>query len=112
MASISESKILDTAKNARQEMITHNAHQISRIYPDGWRQDSSNFDPAVAWSMGCHMICMNYQTWDAPMRLNFAKFRANGGCGYVLKPDWQRRAEAAATTGTSEAPLPPNGSPP
>ena len=26
------------------------------------------------------------QTWDLGMRLNFAKFQLNGGCGYVLKP--------------------------
>ena len=52
------------------------------------QQDSSNIDASVlmaAWSMGCHMVCLNFQTWDLPMRLNFAKFLANGSSGYVLK---------------------------
>ena len=52
-------------------------------------------DPTPAWSMGCSMACMNYQTWDLGMRLNFARFRLNGGCGYVLKPQWMRDAQWA-----------------
>lgn len=32
------------------------------------------------------MVALNFQTYDAPMQLNYGKFSANGGCGYVLKP--------------------------
>ncbi|CAF0911284.1 unnamed protein product [Didymodactylos carnosus] len=31
---------------------------------------------------------MNYQTFDEHMRLNYGRFLDNGGCGYVLKPDF------------------------
>lgn len=32
------------------------------------------------------MVALNWQTDGAPMQLNQGKFRANGGCGYLLKP--------------------------
>lgn len=34
------------------------------------------------------MVALNYQTGDKPMQLNQAKFRDNGNCGYLLKPDF------------------------
>jgi len=52
------------------------------------------------------MVCLNYQTWDLPMRLNFAKFLLNGCCGYVLKPaclSVQGEAAAAASSSASPA---------
>lgn len=39
------------------------------------------------------MIALNYQTPDKPMQLNQAKFRDNGGCGFVLKPEFMMRDE-------------------
>jgi hypothetical protein len=53
-----------------------------------------------------HQVCLNFQTWDLPMRLNFAKFLANGSCGFVLKPPGMRRAaleKAAAASGGGAA---------
>ena len=88
IASISETRIKTQYKDevGRASMVVHNSLALTRIYPDGIRQDSSNMDPSIAWSMGCHMVCLNYQTWDLYMRLNFAKFLLNGSCGYILKP--------------------------
>lgn len=40
----------------------------------------------LAWSVGCQMVALNFQTSDAPLKLNDGRFRENGGCGYVLKP--------------------------
>ena len=40
----------------RSAMLRHNTLQLTRTYPDGFRQDSSNLDPSLAWSMGCHMV--------------------------------------------------------
>lgn len=60
--------------------------QISRVYPKGQRLDSSNFNPVPFWNVGSQMIALNYQTPDKPMQLNQAKFRDNGACGYILKP--------------------------
>lgn len=43
------------------------------------------------WNSGCQMVALNYQTGDKAMQLNYAKFRENGNCGYLLKPDFMFR---------------------
>lgn len=61
--------------------------QFSRVYPK-YRLDSSNYNPINIWNTGCQMVALNYQTGSKPMQLNQAKFRDNGNCGYLLKPDF------------------------
>lgn len=39
------------------------------------------------------MVALNFQTPDLPMQLNQGKFEYNGGCGYLLKPDFMRRKD-------------------
>lgn len=39
------------------------------------------------------MVSLNFQTSDLPMQLNQGKFEYNGNCGYLLKPDFMRRAD-------------------
>lgn len=39
------------------------------------------------------IVSLNYQTAGSAMRLNDGKFRDNGGCGYLLKPEVLRRPE-------------------
>uniref|UniRef100_A0A1I8FR54 Phosphoinositide phospholipase C n=1 Tax=Macrostomum lignano TaxID=282301 RepID=A0A1I8FR54_9PLAT len=66
---------------------------MSRIYPRGNRVDSSNFMPQIFWNAGCQMVALNFQTPDLAMQLNQGKFEYNGNCGYLLKPDFMRRAD-------------------
>merc|ERR1712002_663984 len=40
------------------------------------------------WGCGSQMVSLNYQTGDKPMQVNQARFLDNGGCGYVLRPDY------------------------
>lgn len=40
------------------------------------------------WNSGCQMVALNYQTGDKSMQLNQAKFKENGNCGYLLKPEF------------------------
>eukprot|EP00999_Lentomonas_sp_LEN2_P002896 NODE_75_length_2456_cov_88.420781_g54_i0.p1 GENE.NODE_75_length_2456_cov_88.420781_g54_i0~~NODE_75_length_2456_cov_88.420781_g54_i0.p1 ORF type:complete len:664 (-),score=98.03 NODE_75_length_2456_cov_88.420781_g54_i0:17-2008(-) len=85
--SISENqarKILASKDPARYVHL--NKRIFSRIFPAGYRVDSSNFDPHIMWNLGCQMACLNYQTNSLPMQMNEGKFRQNGRCGYVLKP--------------------------
>lgn len=37
------------------------------------------------------MVALNYQTPDKAMQINQSKFRLNGGCGYLLRPDFMFR---------------------
>jgi phosphatidylinositol phospholipase C, gamma-1 len=62
--------------------------QFSRVYPKGQRIDSSNYNPIPMWNSGCQMVALNYQTADKPMQINTAKFKENGGCGYILRPEF------------------------
>jgi phosphatidylinositol phospholipase C delta len=65
---------------------TINKNCFTRTYPRGTRIDSSNYNPQPGWNIGAQVVALNYQTSDFPMRLNRAKFLANGRCGYLLKP--------------------------
>lgn len=90
MHSISEpkiSKILE--KDDQQALLWHeyNSRHMTRTYPAGSRVDSSNYSPIRAWSVGCQLVALNFQTPDAPLTINYGRFHENGGCGYVLKPD-------------------------
>ncbi|XP_017062298.1 1-phosphatidylinositol 4,5-bisphosphate phosphodiesterase gamma-1 [Drosophila ficusphila] len=73
-----------------QLFLSYHRNQISRVYPKGQRLDSSNFNPMPFWNIGSQMIALNYQTGDKAMQLNQAKFRNNGGCGYILKPPFMK----------------------
>lgn len=64
----------------------YNVSHMSRIYPAGTRIDSSNYNPVVAWSSGCQLVALNFQSDDPPMTINDGLFLQNGGCGYVHKP--------------------------
>ena len=87
MHSFSENKVRSHSRHrAAYRWIVHNQTHMSRTYPAGARVDSSNYNPLLAWSMGCQMVSLNFQTQDAFLRLNDGRFRENGDCGYVLKP--------------------------
>ncbi|XP_020627928.1 1-phosphatidylinositol 4,5-bisphosphate phosphodiesterase zeta-1-like [Orbicella faveolata] len=66
---------------------------IVRTYPKGSRVDSSNYNPQVMWNAGIQMVAINFQKPDSGMHLNQGKFRKNGGCGYILKPNSLRDRE-------------------
>ncbi|KAG8331176.1 hypothetical protein J6590_046501 [Homalodisca vitripennis] len=68
--------------------LKYHQFQFSRVYPKGQRIDSSNYNPVPIWNTGCQMVALNYQTPDKAMQLNQSKFRLNGNCGYVLRPDF------------------------
>ncbi|KAL3276024.1 hypothetical protein HHI36_020754 [Cryptolaemus montrouzieri] len=77
----------------RQFFLKYHQFQFSRVYPKGQRIDSSNYNPVNLWNCGSQMVALNYQTGDKPMQLNQAKFRDNGFCGYLLKPDFMLRSD-------------------
>ena len=87
MHSFSENKVRSRCRQKLADMFTlFNQTHMSRTYPAGSRLDSSNYNPLLAWSTGCQMVALNFQTQDAFLRLNDGRFRENGNCGYVLKP--------------------------
>ncbi|GFR09230.1 1-phosphatidylinositol 4,5-bisphosphate phosphodiesterase beta-4 [Trichonephila clavata] len=93
MSSFAETAALGYLKSQAIEFVNYNKRQMSRIYPKGTRADSSNYMPQIFWNAGCQMVALNFQTSDLPMQLNQGKFEYNGGCGYLLKPDFMRRPD-------------------
>ncbi|RWS29944.1 1-phosphatidylinositol 4:5-bisphosphate phosphodiesterase-like protein, partial [Leptotrombidium deliense] len=93
MSSFAETAALGYLKSQAIEFVNYNKRQLSRIYPKGTRADSSNYLPQIFWNAGCQMVALNFQTSDLPMQLNQGKFEYNGGCGYLLKPDFMRRKD-------------------
>jgi len=87
-------KILSDTQTA-QDFVKYNTKQISRIYPSKRRQDSSNLKIVEPWCAGCQIVALNYQTEDRQNHLNRSIFRANGGCGYILKPKFLRDPKIA-----------------
>ena len=85
MNEASLNKILSRNPDSLSLWKKYNQTHITRIYPNGSRVDSSNFSPLLAWSLGCQMASLNFQTADSPLIINDGLFRQNGGCGYALK---------------------------
>ena len=86
--SFSESKLRSLSrKTNRRKWAVYNHSHMSRVYPAGSRVDSSNYLPILPWSVGTQLVALNFQTVDANLLLNDGRFRENGNCGYVLKPN-------------------------
>ncbi|XP_054114681.1 1-phosphatidylinositol 4,5-bisphosphate phosphodiesterase eta-2 isoform X14 [Callithrix jacchus] len=87
VSSFSETKAQQILQQKPVQYLRFNQQQLSRIYPSSYRVDSSNYNPQPFWNAGCQMVALNYQSEGRMLQLNRAKFSANGGCGYVLKPE-------------------------
>jgi hypothetical protein len=88
MHSIGESKITKILnKGWGSDWRKYNQYRMTRTYPAGFRLDSSNYNPTVAWAMGCQLVALNFQTPDTPLFLNDGRFRQAGSSGYVMKPE-------------------------
>ncbi|KOS17097.1 1-phosphatidylinositol 4 [Escovopsis weberi] len=74
-------------KDEKMALDIHNMRYLMRVYPDGTRLASSNFDPLLYWRRGVQMAALNWQTFDLGMQLNQAMFAGGtDSSGYVLKP--------------------------
>ncbi|KAE8595388.1 hypothetical protein XENTR_v10015718 [Xenopus tropicalis] len=94
MSSLAEDKALKLANDSGNKFIKHNTRQLTRIYPDGFRTDSSNYGPVELWNVGCQIVALNFQTPCPEMDLYQGRFQDNGACGYVLKPQFLRQSDS------------------
>ncbi|KAM9316036.1 1-phosphatidylinositol 4,5-bisphosphate phosphodiesterase eta-1 [Gastrophryne carolinensis] len=84
--SFSETRAHQVVQQKSEQFMLYNQKQLTRVYPSAYRIDSSNFNPVPYWNSGIQLVALNYQTEGRMMELNRAKFKVNGNCGYVLKP--------------------------
>ena len=82
----------------RRAVARHNMRYMMRVYPNGWRVASTNFDPLKYWRRGVQMVALNWQTYDLGMQMNDAMFAAGTDqSGYVLKPSELREIKMIPT---------------
>ncbi|CAI0540680.1 unnamed protein product, partial [Linum tenue] len=86
--SLSEQKLEKAAENHGEEVIRFTQKNLLRVYPKGTRLTSSNYNPFIGWMHGAQMVAFNMQGYDKHLWTMQGMFRANGGCGYVKKPDF------------------------
>ena len=80
MCSLPEARVENYSnKKHAEKLLQFNRHQLCRVYPQGTRINSSNYDPVPLWNNGCQMIALNYQTPDTAMQLNTARFKVSDG---------------------------------
>ncbi|XP_076915261.1 phosphoinositide phospholipase C 4-like [Bidens hawaiensis] len=86
--SLAEQELERAVERHQQQIIRFTQKNILRIYPKGTRFTSSNYKPLIGWLHGAQMIAFNMQGYGRALWLMHGMFRANGGCGYVKKPDF------------------------
>jgi len=91
--SLAEKHLLKISEEDPVGLVQQTTWRLLRSYPDGLRQGSSNPDPIHAWNFGIQMVAVNHQSEDDTMAMYYGKFLDNGGCGYLLKPDYLINAQ-------------------
>jgi hypothetical protein len=86
--SLAENHFYKYSQHDPVSIVQQTTWRLFRLYPDGFRQDSSNPNPVYAWNSGIQMVALNHEHDDDVMALNYGKFLDNGGCGYILKPNY------------------------
>ncbi|KAK9014574.1 hypothetical protein V6N11_005728 [Hibiscus sabdariffa] len=115
--SMSEQQLKKAAVTHGKEIVRFTQRNILRVYPKGTRVDSSNYNPLVGWMHGAQMVAFNMQImrnrynairyprlivgfvldltigfhhrgYGRSLWLMHGMFKANGGCGYLKKPDF------------------------
>ncbi|KAL1193779.1 Phosphoinositide phospholipase C 2 [Cardamine amara subsp. amara] len=85
--SLSEEQLEKAVVKYAKQIVRFTQQNLLRIYPKGTRVTSSNYNPLIAWSHGAQMVAFNMQGYGRSLWLMQGMFRANGGCGYIKKPD-------------------------
>ncbi|XP_068316003.1 phosphoinositide phospholipase C 6-like [Pyrus communis] len=86
--SLSEGKLEKVAEDHGTDVVRFTQKNVLRVYPKGTRFNSSNYEPHVGWMHGAQMVAFNMQGKDKYNWLMHGMFKANGGCGYLKKPDF------------------------
>ncbi|XP_044981900.1 phosphoinositide phospholipase C 2-like isoform X2 [Hordeum vulgare subsp. vulgare] len=86
--SLSEQELAKVASRHGPKIVSFTQRNLLRIYPKGTRFNSSNYNPFLGWVHGAQMVAFNMQGYGRALWLMNGFYKANGGCGYVKKPDF------------------------
>ncbi|KMZ66676.1 Phosphoinositide phospholipase C [Zostera marina] len=84
---VSEPDLKAASESHGANMVRFSQKNIIRVYPKGARIFSSNYNPFIGWTHGAQMVAFNMQGFGKSLWQMQGFFKANGGCGYVKKPD-------------------------
>ncbi|KAI3458551.1 hypothetical protein Pfo_015214 [Paulownia fortunei] len=104
--SLSEQKLEKAITEYGKDLVRFTQQNLLRVFPKGIRLDSSNYNPLSAWMHGAQMVALNMQGYGKSLWLMHGMFRANGGCGYVKKPDFLLKAGSNSEVFDPKADLP------
>ncbi|ONK67925.1 uncharacterized protein A4U43_C05F5260 [Asparagus officinalis] len=86
--SLSEPQLEKASASHGLDIVRFTQKNILRIYPKGTRVNSSNYNPFIGWMHGAQMVAFNMQGYGRSLWLMHGFFQANGGCGYIKKPEF------------------------
>ncbi|GKU93376.1 hypothetical protein SLEP1_g6971 [Rubroshorea leprosula] len=86
--SLSEQELENATRKHGSAVVRFTQRNLLRIFPKGTRFDSSNYCPFIGWMHGAQMVAFNMQGHGKHLWAMQGMFKANGGCGYVKKPDF------------------------
>ncbi|XP_039066498.1 phosphoinositide phospholipase C 4-like isoform X1 [Hibiscus syriacus] len=104
--SLSEQGLEKATMSYGTDVVRFTQKNFLRIYPKGTRFNSSNYKPQIGWTHGAQMIAFNMQGYGRSLWQMHGMFRANGGCGYVKKPDFLMNVDANGRVFDPRAKLP------
>ncbi|KAG9121312.1 Phospholipase C [Ceratobasidium sp. 392] len=93
MFSLSEKTANKVTKENAMGLVKHCRTNLVRLYPNGTRVASTNYDPTRYWAAGVQLVALNWQTIDLGNMMNQAMFQRNNKFGYLLKPEALRLKE-------------------
>ncbi|XP_048420400.1 phosphoinositide phospholipase C 2-like isoform X2 [Pyrus x bretschneideri] len=86
--SLNEQQLKNETRTRGSDIVRFTQRNLLRVYPKGTRLNSSNYNPMLAWTYGAQMVAFNMQGHGKHLWIMEGMFRANGGCGYVKKPEF------------------------
>ncbi|KAM6578239.1 hypothetical protein CsatB_030076 [Cannabis sativa] len=86
--SLNEQKFEKAVTLHASQVVRFTQKNFLRVYPKASRIDSSNYKPLICWMHGVQMVALNMQGYGKSLWLMHGMFKANGGCGYVKKPEF------------------------
>ncbi|KAI3458553.1 hypothetical protein Pfo_015216 [Paulownia fortunei] len=104
--SLSEQELEKAIITYGKDIVRFTQRNLLRVYPKGIRFNSSNYNPLIGWTHGAQMVAFNMQGYGRSLWLMHGMFKANGGCGYVKKPDFLLKADSYGEVFDPKARLP------
>lgn len=87
MFSLSEKTANKLTKENALGLVKHCRSNLVRLYPNGTRVTSTNYEPSRYWATGVQLVAINWQTIDLGNMMNQSMFQRNARAGYLLKPE-------------------------